>query len=357
MRLDKFTRFGASFLLLCMERGGTPPRSSPEFAKAAPHLGRCAAIFSLVCVFGAAMLGADAGAQDWPAKPVKIIAPYAPGGSADTLARLVAEKLTSRLKQNFLVENRAGAGGVLGSEIVAKAAPDGYTLVVSGIGSHVIAPAISPAPFDPMASFTHIALFGGPPAVLVVHPALEAKTLKEFVALSKSRAGGLSFGSPGQGTHGHLIAEMFKAQSGAGLTHVPYKGAAPAIVDLIAGHIPATSTTLTTAATHIKAGKARALAVTASARLPEFPDVPTFVEAGFSELVAMTWFSLSGPAGLPQPIVRKLNSEVRAILHLPEVRERLQGEAIEPNDLDAAAFTEFVRKEIARWTPFAKAVN
>ena len=175
---------------------------------------------------------------------------------------------------------------MLGSELVAKAAPDGYTFVVSGIGSHVIAPAISPAPFDPMTSFTHIALFGGPPAVLVVHPGLEARNLKEFVALSKSRAGGLSFGSPGQGTHGHLIGEMFKAQSGAGLTHVPYKGAAPAIVDLIAGHIPATSTTLTTAATQIKAGKARALAVTASTRLPEFPDVPTFVETGYPELVA-----------------------------------------------------------------------
>lgn len=314
-------------------------------------------LFFIGAISAALLTPAAARAQDWPAKPVKIIAPYAPGGSADTLARLVAEKLSSRLKHNFLVENRPGAGGVLGSEVVAKAAPDGYTLVVSGIGSHVIAPALAPAPFDPMTSFTHVALFGGPPAVLAVHPAVEARSLKEFVALSKSRAGGLSFGSPGQGTHGHLIGEMFKAQSGAGLTHVPYKGAAPAIVDLIAGHIPATSTTLSTAATHIKAGKARALAVTANTRLREFPDVPTFVEAGFSELVATTWFSLSGPAGLPQPIVGKLNAEVRAILHLPEVRERLQSEAIEPNDLDAAAFTEFVRKEIARWTPFAKAVN
>jgi tripartite-type tricarboxylate transporter receptor subunit TctC len=308
-------------------------------------------------VLAAASVAPGAVAQDWPARPVRIVAPFAPGGSADTLGRLVAEKLSVRLGQNFVVENRPGAGGTIGSEVVAKAPPDGYTLVVSGIASHVIAPAMNPAPFDPLKSFTHIVLFGGPPVVLVVHPGLEARNLDEFIGLSKSRAGGLSFGSPGQGTQGHLTAELLKAQSGANLTHVPYKGAALAMSDLMGGHIPAVSSTLTTAATQIKAGKARALALSSARRLPDFPDVPTFAEAGYPELLATVWFSLSGPAGLPRAIVSKLNAEVRDILKLPDVRGRLQSDGVEPNDLDAAAFTAFVRAEIERWTPLAKAMK
>jgi len=313
--------------------------------------------FAAVGVLVAAAVAPGAAAQEWPARPVRIVAPFAPGGSADTLGRIVAEKLAARLSQSFVVENRPGAGGLIGSEAVAKAPPDGYMLVVSGIASHVIAPAMSPAPFDPLKSFTHIALFGGPPVVLVVHPGLEARNLDEFIGLSKARAGGLSFGSPGQGTQGHLTAELLKAQSGANLTHVPYKGAALAMSDLMGGHIPAVSSTLTTAATQIKAGKARALALSSARRLPDFPDVPTFAESGYPELVAIVWFSLSGPAGLPPPIVSKLNAEVRDILKLPDVRRRLQGDGVEPNDLDAAAFTEFVRAEIARWAPLAKAVK
>ncbi|HLB13913.1 MAG TPA: tripartite tricarboxylate transporter substrate binding protein [Burkholderiales bacterium] len=308
-------------------------------------------------VLAAASVAPGAVAQDWPARPVKIVAPFAPGGSADTLGRMVAEKLSVRLNQNFVVENRPGAGGVIGSEAVAKAPPDGYTLVVSGIASHVIAPAMNPAPFDPLKSFTHIALFGGPPVVFVVHPGLEARNLDEFIGLSKSRAGGLSYGSPGQGTQGHLTAEILKAQSGANLTHVPYKGAALAMSDLMGGHIPAVSSTLTTAATQIKAGKARALALSSARRLPDFPDVPTFGESGYPELVATVWFSLSGPAGLPPAIVSKLNAEVRDALKLPEVRRRLESDGVEPNDLDAAAFTAFVRAEIERWTPLARAVK
>jgi len=308
-------------------------------------------------VLAAASVAPGALAQDWPARPVKIVAPFAPGGSADTLGRLVAEKLSVRLNQNFVVENRPGAGGLIGSEVVAKAPPDGYTLVVSGIASHVIAPAMSPAPFDPLKSFSHIALFGGPPVVLVVHPGLEARNLDEFIGLSKSRAGGLSYGSPGQGTQGHLTAELLKAQSGANLTHVPYKGAALAMSDLMGGHIPAVSSTLTTAATQIKAGKARALALSSARRLPDFPDVPTFGESGYPELVATVWFSLSGPAGLPPAIVSKLNAEVRDALKLPDVRRRLQSDGVEPNELDAAAFTDFVRAEIARWAPLAKAMK
>jgi tripartite-type tricarboxylate transporter receptor subunit TctC len=225
----------------------------------------------------AALLCSGAWAQGWPAKPVRVVVPFAPGGTADTLGRLVASKLGDTFKENFVIENRGGAGGVVGSELVAKAAPDGYTLVVSGVASHCIAPAMSKSfPFDPLRDFTHIALFGGPPGVLVINPSLPAKDLKQFIAYAKAENGKLAYGSPGNGTQGHLIAEQLKQVAGIEMTHVPYKGASLAVADLIAGHLSVTSTTLTTAATQIKAGRARALAVSSLKRVPEFPDVPTF---------------------------------------------------------------------------------
>ncbi len=304
----------------------------------------------------AVSLCSGAWAQGWPAKPVRIVVPFAPGGTADTLGRLVASRLGDTFKETFVVENRGGAGGVVGSEIVAKAAPDGYTLVVSGVASHCIAPALSKNfPFDPLRDFTHIALFGGPPGVLVVNPSLPAKNLKEFIAYAKAEGGKLAYGSPGNGTQGHLIAEQLKQVAGIEMTHVPYKGASLAVSDLIAGHVTVTSTTLTTAATQIKAGRARALAVSSLKRVPEFPDVPTFGELGYPELSASIWFSLSGPAGMPPEIVNRLNAEVRRVLQLPDVRERLRPEGIEPGDLDPQQFTAFVAAELRRWAPVVRA--
>ena len=305
----------------------------------------------------AMMLAATAFAQTWPAKTVRIIVPFAPGGTADTLGRIVAIRLSESLGQSFVIENRGGAGGVIGSDVVAKSAPDGYTLVVSGIASHVVAPALSASkfPFDPLKDFSHIALFGGPPSVFAVHPSVPARTLKEFVALAKAAPGAMSYGTPGNGTLGHLIAEMFKQMAGISIAHVPYKGASGAVVDLIAGHIEAVSTTLATAGAQIRTGRARALAVSSAARIPDYADVPTFREAGYPDLVAVIWFSLSGPAGMPKDVVNKLNAEVRRILQLPEVRERLRPEGIEPGTLDAAAFTQFVAAESARWAPLVRA--
>jgi tripartite-type tricarboxylate transporter receptor subunit TctC len=295
-------------------------------------------------------------AQGWPSKPVRVVVPFAPGGTADTLGRLVAAKLGDAFKENFVIENRGGAGGVVGSELVAKAAPDGYTLVVSGVASHCIAPALSKNfPFDPLRDFTHIALFGGPPGVLVIYPALPVKDLKEFIAYAKAEHGKLAYGSPGNGTQGHLIAEQLKQVAGIDMTHVPYRGASLAVADLIAGHVPVTSTTLTTAAAQIKAGKARALAVSALKRVPEFPEVPTFAELGYPELTASIWFSLSGPAEMQPEVVNKLNAEVRRALQLPEVRERLRPEGIEPGDLDPQQFTAFVAAELKRWAPVVRA--
>ena len=307
-----------------------------------------------VFALAALALGFAASAEQYPSKPVKIIAPFAPGGSADTLGRLMAQKLTEQLKETFVVENKPGAGGVLGSEQVAKSPPDGYTLVVSGIASHVIAPQLPRGtPYDPLKDFTHIALFGGPPAVLAVTPSLPAKNLKEFIELAKEKP--LSYGSPGNGTQGQLVAELFKREAGIDLQHVPYKGASNAVSDLMGGHIPAVSTTLSTAASQIKAGKARALALSSSARLPDYPDVPTFAESGFPNIVGTVWFSLSGPAGMPQEIVDRLNAEVRRALELSDVRMKLRHDGIVPNRLDAKEFTAFVADELRRWGPVVRA--
>jgi tripartite-type tricarboxylate transporter receptor subunit TctC len=314
------------------------------------------AIAKAAVLAAAALSWSIAWAQTWPAKPVRVVVPFAPGGTADTLGRLVSHKLGESLKETFVVENRGGAGGVIGSDLVAKAAPDGYTLVVSSVASHCIAPAMSKSfPFDPMRDFTHIALFGGPPGVLVINPSLPVKDLKGFIAYAKSESGKLAYGSPGNGTQGHLIAEQLKQVAGIEMTHVPYKGASLAVADLIAGHVKVTSTTLTTAASQIKAGKARALAVSSVKRVPEFPDLPTFGELGYPELTASIWFSLSGPAGVPPEIVNRLNAEVRRILQLPDVRDKLRLEGIEPGDLDPQQFTAFMAAELRRWAPIVRA--
>jgi len=295
-------------------------------------------------------------AQPYPSRPVKIIVPFGPGGTADTLGRLVAGKLSEQLKESFVIENKGGAGGVVGSELVAKAAPDGYTLVVSGIASHVIAPLLpGGASYDPLKDFTHIALFGGPPAVFAVNPAIPAKTLKEFVQLAKEKPGALSYGSPGPGTQGQLVAELFKREAGIDVLHVPYKGAAAAVTDLMGGQITAVSTTLSTASGQIKAGRARALALSSAQRLPDYPDIPTFVEQGFPNIIGTVWFSLSGPAGMPQEVVDRLNAEVRRALELSDVRAKLRHEGISPNRLDAKEFTAFVTDELHRWGPTVRA--
>lgn len=311
---------------------------------------RLSRFFLLFAFFASSVL-----AQGWPAHPVRIVVPFAPGGTADTLGRLVAQKLSEQLKESFVVENRGGAGGVVGSEIVSKAPADGYTFVVSGIASHVIAPLLPQGtPYDPLKDFTHVALFGGPPAVLAVSPSLQVKDLKEFVALAKSQPGKLSYGSPGNGTQGQLVAELFKQLAGIDVVHIPYKGASGAVADLMGGRVAAVSTTLSTAAGQIKSGRAQALALSSGKRLPAYPDIPTFAEQGYPELVAAVWFSLSGPAGLPQDVVARLNSEVRRALEQPDMRERMRHDGIEANSLDAAQFTAFVATELRRWASIVR---
>ena len=297
-----------------------------------------------------------AAAQAWPTKPVRIIVPFAPGGTADMLGRVVAQKLTENLKQSFIIDNRPGAGGLLGMELAAKSAPDGYTLVVSGVAGYAIAPVLSKKPvFDPQKDFSHIALFGGPPAVLAVTNSFAPRDLKEFIAYAKTNPGKISYGSAGNGSQGHLFGEQLKQLAGINMVHVPYKGLSQATADMIAGHIEATSGTLSSTAGQLRAGKARGLAVASPGRVPEFPNIPTFAELGYPELTASTWFSLSGPAGMPKEIVQRLNREVRQILQLPDVREKLRGEAIEPGNLDTEAFGILIADEIKRWGPIVRA--
>jgi tripartite-type tricarboxylate transporter receptor subunit TctC len=294
-------------------------------------------------------------AQEWPARPIKLVVPFSPGGTADTLGRVFAQALSESLGQQVYVENRGGAGGMSASAQVARAEPDGYTLVVSGVASHVIAPVASTrSDYDPVRDFTHIAYFGGPPIVVVAHPSLGVRTFEQLVTLLRSTAEPLSYGSPGVGTQGHLVAAYLAHKLDLKLVHVPYKGANPAMFDLLGGHIKLASTTWTTALSHIDSGAVIPIAVTAKKRIARFPDVPTFVELGLPDLIATTWFSLSGPPGLPSGIVARLNREVVKAIDLPEVSARLDQEGIEAEKMDAAAFAGFVQAEIARWTPIAK---
>ena len=237
--------------------------------------------------------------------------PFAAGGSADTLGRSFGEQMSTALGQQVIIENQGAAGGLVGSATVARAEPDGYTLVVSGIASHVIAPSIQPnAGFDPMKDFTHIAYFGGPPIVMIAHPSLEVKSLKDLLELAKKSKEPLGYVSPGAGTLGNLVAEYWASKEKVGLEHIPYKGASQALNDLLGGHVKLGSMTFTTAAPQIRAGKVIPLAVSSANRLKEFPDLPTFKELGYPDMVATTWFSLSGPKGMPADVVTKINAAV-----------------------------------------------
>ena len=293
---------------------------------------------------------------DWPSKPIRLVVPYAPGGSSDTLGRAIGRHLSEAFKQTVVIENKAGAGGTIGSQLVAKAAPDGYTLVISGIGSHVIAPIESPGTFDPVKDFSHIALLGGPPLALVVNAEQPIRDVKGFIAHVAAQPQGLSWGSPGQGTHGYLVGELFRIATKLNMVHISYKGAGPAVADLLGNQIPAAFMTLSSANAHINSGRLRLLALTSPTRLPEYADVPTFAELGYPALTGTTWFSLSGPPGMPVALVDKINAEVRRGLQTPAIRAQLALESMVSGDYDPATFTRFVAAENARWTPAVRSL-
>jgi tripartite-type tricarboxylate transporter receptor subunit TctC len=291
-------------------------------------------------------------AEEWPNRPVRVIIPYAAGGAADFLGRVFAEQLTVALGQSFFVENRTGGGGVVGTEAVVRAKPDGYTLMVSGLPSHVIAPGMNAnANYDAIRDFTHIAYFGGPPNVFVVHPSFGAKTFVEFMAKVKDAKQGIEYVSPGLGTGGNMVAEYFKIKSGAKLIHVGYRGGGAAIMDLIAGHVKVGSMTLSTTIPHIRAGSLIPLAVSSAERVPDLPNVPTLKELGYPDLIATTWFSLSGPANLPKEIVDKVNRAVVASLSSDKVQQHLKQEEIQVKPMTPEQLTDFIGSERDKWHP------
>jgi tripartite-type tricarboxylate transporter receptor subunit TctC len=308
----------------------------------------------LISIF--AVSTASAASGEYPTRPIRIIAPSTPGGVADTFARLLAEYLPPLLHQPVIVDNRPGAGGLIGAAAAARAEPDGYTLVTASIAYHVIAPAVSPnPPFDPIRDFTHVAFLGGPPNTFVVHPALKVESVKELIALARSGRP-LDYVSPGVGTLGNLLFEDFAQKAGIAVQHIPHKGSSQAMTDLIAGNVMIGSMTLSSAVGQIRAGTVVPVAVSSGARVPEFPGVPTLQEQGFDDLVAMTWHALSGPAGLPEDVVRKLNHAVNAAWATPALRQRLADDAITAEPMSAQAVTAFVTDEVRKWGPIARRV-
>ncbi len=298
----------------------------------------------------------SAAAQDYPTKPVRVIVPFPPGGINDTVGRMIATQLSTRLGKQFVVENRGGAGGVVGSEFAANAPKDGYTLLIVSI-AHAVNPWLYKLPYDPIKAFAPIAAIVTAPNVIVVHPSLPVHSVKELVALAKQKPGGVQYASAGIGSFMHLGGEMFKVTAGVDLLHVPFKGAGPAMIDLVGGHTSVGFATTITAPPHIRAGKLRALGVGAATRNAALPDVPTVAEAGVPGYEVANWIGIVGPAGMPAAIADKLHKEISAIQNSPEIQKQFAAEGAEALRMSSAEFGTFMVKETAKWERVVKEGN
>ncbi len=296
-----------------------------------------------------------AAAQAYPAKPIHLVVGYAAGGSTDSVARLLGQKLAEELGQPVIVENKPGAGATIASDYVAKAAPDGYTLFMSTIANTINTTLYKRLSFDFERDFAPVSLVATVPNVLVVNPEVPAKTVKEFIALAKSKPGGINFGSSGSGSSVHLSGELFNMVAGVKLTHVPYKGSAPAAVDLMSGQIQAMFDNLSTALPFIKAGKLRALAVTSAERSPAAPDIPTMAEAGLPECEVLSWFALVAPAKTPKDIVDRLNAATVKALADPAVKQQFAALGADPVSSTPAVLADLIKSETAKWAKVVKA--
>ncbi len=298
----------------------------------------------------------EAAAQSFPSKPVRMIVPLAPGGSTDVLARLIGAKLTELWSQNVIVENKPGGGTTIGVDFVAKAPPDGYTILMVTSAYSVNFSLMQKVPYKP-SDFVALSNAAQTPNVLAVHPSLPVKTLKELIALLKARPGQLTFSSGGVGGSTHLAGELFKLLAHVDMVHVPYKGGSPAVTDLVAGQVSMTFGNLTTVLPFARAGRLRALAVTSAKRSPALPEMQTMAEAGVPGFEAATWNGLIAPAALPAETVAKLNADIVKVLGMADVRERLAANALEPIGDSSAAFQAFINAEIARWSKVVKTAN
>jgi tripartite-type tricarboxylate transporter receptor subunit TctC len=295
-------------------------------------------------------------AQDaWPSKPIRLVVPFSAGGTSDILARTIGEKLQAALKQTIVIDNKAGAGGVIGADLVAKSPPDGYTMLIGTISSNAINPALQPKmPYNAATDFAPVILLGSISNVLLVGAEQPYKTVKDLITAAKAKPGDIAFASAGQGSSQHMSGELFKLLAGAELMHVPYKGSAPAVQDVIAGQIPMSFETVTVALPHIQSGKARALAVTSAQRSPALPNTPTLQEAGVAGFDVASWQALYMPAGTPPAIVQRMNAEVEKILAAPEVKAKMEGLGLMHTTNTPEQFVSFGRAEIAKWTKVVK---
>ena len=295
-------------------------------------------------------------AQAWPGKPVKIVVAFAPGGAADLFARLLAAEMSNTFKQQFYVENIAGSAGAVGSGQAARAQPDGYTLLIGGAGPLLTSPAINPnVGYDALRDFSHIAMIAGDGYVLISNPTSNLNTFADLKRLGSQNA--LTTGSPGGGSLGHLIIEQIRLKTGIALQHVPFRSAGESMTAVLGSHVSLAIQTFSSAGEQVRAGKVIGLAVTSAERVPAFKDSPTFTELGLSEIGGVAWFWLTAPAKLPADIVGKLNNEVRRIVRLPETRRRFENDALVTMDVDAAALTSFIAKEVATWGVLAKDIG
>jgi tripartite-type tricarboxylate transporter receptor subunit TctC len=304
-----------------------------------------------------ASLDAEA-AEGYPSRPVRVIAAFSPGGYVDFTARLVAAPLGAALGQPFIVENRAGAGGIVGTEVVARAAPDGHTLIVGSVGTHAVNQSLYPKlPYHVLRDFLPVARLSDAPSILAVHPSLPARSVKELIALARARSGQINYASAGAGTSTHLAAVLFEHMARVRLVHVPYKGGGPALVAVVAGEVPVTFGTAASVSPHTKSGRLRALAVTSGQRSAVLTDVPTIAEAGLPGYEMLNWLGLFAPAGTPRAIVERLSSEAVKIVRQPEVVSRFHAQASEPSPLASDEFAAFVKKEVDKWAKVVAATG
>lgn len=295
--------------------------------------------------------------QSFPSRPIRYIVPVAAGGGNDMIARVVTERWGTLLGQQFVVENLGGGGGVIASQTTARAAPDGYTLMQGYVATHGTTPATRRIPYDAVKHFTPIGMIGATPNVLVVNAGLPVQTIKEFIDYMKRNPAKLSYGSAGAGSLTHLTMELLKQETGTFVVHVPYRGIAPAITDLLGGQTQAMFPGLAAALPHLRSGRMRALAVTGKARSPQLKDVPTMDEVGFKGFDAMQWYGSVGPAGITPEVVKRLNETQVAVLKSPDLADKLAAEAVEPWPMTPEQFGDYIRADIERWTALAKARN
>jgi tripartite-type tricarboxylate transporter receptor subunit TctC len=314
-------------------------------------------LLALTTIGGIAGTGPIA-AQNYPAKPVRVIIPFSAGGGLDIVLRPLLQKMSESVQQNFIIDIRAGANGIIGTEIGARSPPDGYTLIGATTGTITINPNVyAKLPFDPARDLAPVTNVGSAPFVMVVHPSLAARNVREFVALAKRRPGELTFGSPGIGGTNHLGAEYFLQTTGIKMVHVPYKGSQPLIVDLVGGHVMMGFDSVMATLPQIRAGKLRAMGIAAAKRSPVAPEIPTIAEAGGPEFVLGSWYGLLAPAGTPRDIIAKLHAEVVKALAIPELRERYVSTGLDPVGSSPEQFAAEIRDDTARWGRVARAAN